>query len=204
MMDNENQISGLLITAGMSERMKEFKPVMLINGIPFITEIIRKMKIICNEIVVVVGFQKEKIQNEIEKYFPNNSGIQIVINKDYGKGMFTSLQCGMNHLINSNWVLYHFVDQPGLPDSFYNEFICQIDEKFNWIQPSYKTIKGHPIVFSKEIYQLIINASEENNLKDISQYTGINKKIWECDYSNVLQDIDTIKDYKREILNESF
>ncbi len=52
--------------------------------------------------------------------------------------MFTSLQTGLTAAINSDWILYHFVDQPGLPNKFYQEFIKQIDDEHNWIQPHLK------------------------------------------------------------------
>jgi molybdenum cofactor cytidylyltransferase len=202
MKEKLKDISGLLIAAGHSDRMNEFKPLMLYHGNTFIIEIIRKMKSICRKIVVVTGHYSEKIQSEIEKHLLINSGISIVFNNDYKKGMFTSLQCGLIELRNTEWVLYHFVDQPGLPEEFYKEFDSQVDENYNWIQPKYNSIKGHPIIFGKEILQPIISAPLDENLKNISMLPIVKKKYWKCIYPQVLQDIDTQDDYKKEIFNE--
>jgi molybdenum cofactor cytidylyltransferase len=143
------------------------------------------------------------IHVEIEKEYSVDSGISIVVNQEYEKGMFTSLQCGLKQLRNSEWILYHFVDQPGLPDLFYKEFAGQVDDNFNWIQPEYKNKKGHPIVFDKEIFSLITNASAKKNLNNISKHPQVKKKFWKCNYPQVLQDIDTQQDYQKEILIES-
>lgn len=195
-------IAGLLIAAGLSSRMEEFKPLMLSNGNSFIIEIIRKMKLVCNTIVVVTGYKSERLKAEIEKFFPEDPKIYFAFNSDYEKGMFTSLKCGITNLPSSDWILYHFVDQPGLPNEFYKQFINQIDKGYNWIQPKYENKNGHPILLGKNIFQFILNASPEENLKTISHQSSVNKKFWQCNYPQVLQDIDTPNDYEKEFQNE--
>ncbi|MCX6150848.1 MAG: NTP transferase domain-containing protein [Ignavibacteriales bacterium] len=195
-------ICGVLIAAGFSGRMNEFKPLMMYNGSSFVVEIIRKMQTVCDRIVLVTGYQNEKVQFEIEKYFSEDSSIVFAFNPDYEKGMFTSLQRGLKEAVDADWVLYHFVDQPGLTEVFYKEFIMQIEKESNWIQPVFAGRKGHPILLASSIFLFITNASQEDSLKNISLIPGVKKKFWNCNHSQVLQDIDTPEDYKREIENE--
>lgn len=201
-LDHQKNISGLLIAAGLSERMNKFKPLMLSDGSSFVIQILKKMKLVCRNITVVTGFNNELLKTEIEKYFPNDTQIHYAFNPNYEKGMFTSLQCGLRNLSDSDWILYHFVDQPCLPELFYKDFINQIDNKYNWIQPRYNNRNGHPILLEKSICQTILNDSSEKNLKDISLQSFMSKKFWQCNYPQVLQDIDTPEDYKKEIQNE--
>ncbi|RJP64736.1 MAG: hypothetical protein C4539_14175 [Ignavibacteriales bacterium] len=195
-------ISGLIIAAGLSSRMSLFKPLAKYNGNSFLTEIIRKLKLVCSNIVIVTGFKKDEINAEVEKYFPGDPQILLVFNPDYENGMFSSLQCGLRNLPESDWILYHFIDQPSLPVEFYKDFIEQTDNDYNWIQPRYKDRNGHPLLIGKSIFQTIINSYSNENLKIISSLPLINKKFWQCNYGQILQDIDTTEDYKREIQNE--
>jgi len=201
-LDHQTNISGLLIAAGLSRRMNNFKPLILSNGNSFVIEIIRKMKLVCNSIVVVTGFKSEILEAEIEKHFPEDSQIHLAFNPDYKKGMFASLQCGLQNVSYSDWTLYHFVDQPGLPGMFYKELADQVNDSFNWIQPRYSDRNGHPILLGKAIYNYILTTSMENNLKEISLQSFVNKKFWQCNYPQVLQDIDTPEDYRKEFENE--
>ncbi|MDZ7765977.1 MAG: NTP transferase domain-containing protein [Melioribacteraceae bacterium] len=81
--------------------------------------------------------------------------IKFVFNENYKSGMFTSLQAGLTNT-NTNWYLYHFVDQPSLPLNFYSDFANQIDDQSNWIQPTYQNRKGHPILFDNYVKEMIL------------------------------------------------
>ena len=109
--------------------------------------------------------------------------------------MFTSLQKGLEKAKECDWILYHFVDQPHLPQNFYLEFYSQISDKFDWIQPAFSEKNGHPILLNKSLFDHIIYADENSTLKDLNNKLKINKKIWNCDYKEVLDDIDTPEDY---------
>ena len=126
-----------------------------------------------------------------------NSKIEFVFNPDYEEGMFTSLQAGLAKAIESDWIIYHFVDQPGLPEMFYKEFVEQIDEKHNWIQPKIKEQKGHPILIRNDLFQIISDAPLNSNLRLISNDPKVKKKFWECNYSAIFQDINTEEDYSK-------
>jgi CTP:molybdopterin cytidylyltransferase MocA len=108
--------------------------------------------------------------------------------------MFSSLKNGIGGCNDEDWILYHFVDQPNLPDKFYTELISQIDRSFDWIQPVIYDKKGHPILFNYKVIQKIINGDSNSNLRLISQDTSIKKKYWECGYKEIFTDIDTVTD----------
>jgi molybdenum cofactor cytidylyltransferase len=110
--------------------------------------------------------------------------------------MFTSLKCGLNEEMNAKWILYHFVDQPGLPEEFYQAFTEQMDNKFDWIQPIYNNEKGHPLLLQNSIFNTILELPDESSLKDFSKNSDVNKKFWECSYREILQDIDFPSDLK--------
>ena len=62
-------INGLLISAGLSGRMGQFKPLMLYKNKSFVVTIVEKLLTVCERVVVVTGFQKEKIESTINSQF---------------------------------------------------------------------------------------------------------------------------------------
>lgn len=198
---NKLEINAIILSAGLSGRMKVFKPLADYKGKTFLNNIIIKLDKICNEINIVTGFNSVELKTETIKSLKKENQsevvnkIKFVFNESFQNGMFTSLQKGISKAKNCDWLLYHFVDQPGLPNNFYQEFLKQIDSKNNWIQPSFKNQHGHPILIGKELFELIIYSSTDSNLREISKNPKVKKKYWECDYREIFQDIDTEEDY---------
>ena len=191
-------LNSLLIAAGLSSRMGKFKPLLIYKNEPVIISIIKKLVSFSGYVFIVTGFKEKELIEIIVNHFPESelkNKIVFVFNQNFEKGMFTSLQKGLSEVKVCDWLLYHFVDQPQIPQSFYNDFISQTDDKFDWIQPSYNNKKGHPVLIRKSLFKYIINAEEDSSLKEITNSVKINKKIWDCNYKEILIDIDTTEDY---------
>ncbi|MCW8803377.1 MAG: NTP transferase domain-containing protein [Ignavibacteriaceae bacterium] len=190
-----------MLSAGLSGRMGKFKPLAEYKGKSFIYNIILKLNLVCDKIIIVTGFKEEDLKNRIIGDLSADDQAQIIKkmlfiqNENYKKGMFTSLQTGLAGARECDWILYHFVDQPGLPEKFYFDFVKQIDNNCNWIQPVNKEQKGHPILLGKDLFELIVNSSPDSNLREISNNPIVKKKYWECNYEEIFQDIDTEEDY---------
>ena len=191
-------LNSLLISAGLSSRMGNFKPLLLFRNEPIVISIIKKLLPISSKVFVVTGFKEKELIQVIEDQFSESEiedNIVFVSNHNYEKGMFTSLQKGLSEANECDWLLYHFVDQPQIPQNFYNDFISQIDDKYDWIQPSYNGRKGHPVLLRNTLFDNIIETEENSSLKEITNSGKLNKKTWDCDYKEILIDIDTPEDY---------
>ena len=199
----QNKISSIILSAGLSSRMNMFKPLADYKGKTFIHNIITKLDKSCDKIIIVTGFNSDELKTETikslkdENQFEAINKMNFAFNDSFQKRMFTSLQKGISEVEKCDWILYHFVDQPGLPSKFYLEFIKQIDFKYNWIQPSYNNQNGHPILISKDLFELIVNSPSDTNLREISKNQIVKKKFWDCDYIEIFQDIDTEEDYSK-------
>ena len=200
---NKPKINGLIVAAGLSGRMKSFKPLADYKGKSFIINIILKLEVICDQIFIVTGHKEDDLKSAVINDLTKANQtvllkkIEFVYNESYEKGMFTSLQKGISAARNCDWILYHFVDQPGLPDFFYNDFILQIDIQHNWIQPSYKDKNVHPILIKSDFFDLITNSPPESSLREINKNPIVKRKFWECDYKEIFQDIDTDEDFSK-------
>ena len=186
----KNNVTGLILAAGLSQRMGAFKPLMNFQGKPFVVSIINKLLDHCGKIIVVTGCWADELTGVIKANFDTNQ-IKLEYNPDYEKGMFTSLRKGVAAAQGNDWVLYHFIDQPFFTNAFYSEFVSQIDVSYDWIQPSYNGRPGHPIMFGKKVSDLIINSLLQSSLREIKNNHAVIRKEWACSYPEVLIDFDT-------------
>jgi len=207
----EKHVCGLLIASGYSGRMARLKALLDIGGVSFITGILLKLSLVCDKVVVVLGHEKTAIENrlndELAKMSVSESAtlrtasknavdkLEIIFNEKYDDGMFTSLQKGISNVQDYSWVLYHFVDQPAVPKSFYYELTEQIDNNCGWIQPVYGERPGHPLLISSSLYEIIGNADPGDNLRNILTPQKESRCLRDCDYPEILDDIDTLEDY---------
>lgn len=195
-------INALLISAGYSGRMGDFKPLIRLNNKTFVSQITEKLLSVCNTVTIVTGFRNDDVEEEIRNRFQteNNelaSRVNCVFNRDYKDGMFSSVQIGLSSIQNSDWVLFHFVDQPGISQNFYQELIAQIEDRYDWIQPVYEMKEGHPVLFKKTVIPKILESHSNYRMKLIRGDDEVRKKYWFTDNNFILEDIDTPEDLER-------
>ncbi len=204
-------IGAIILSAGKSGRLGEPKAFLRMNGETFIYHLIKKLNKFCNRLVIVFGFESEKMihklisDNVIKSYLDK---IRVVVNHYYEDGMFSSIQCGIAEMKDEDYIIIQQVDQPGLPEEFYSQFITSLEGYVEWMQPSYDGIPGHPIIISRQIAQSILMENSKSTLRDFKKRNiHIKTKIFECTFPQIHQDIDTYQDYQKllmEIRNESF
>ena len=86
-------ISAILLAAGQSKRLAgENKLIKYFKNKPLINHSIDALiKSKVNKIIIVLGYQS----NQVKKLIKKNKKISFVINKNYKKGMSTSIKCGV-------------------------------------------------------------------------------------------------------------
>lgn len=189
-------IDGLLLAAGYSSRMGEFKPLLERDGLPFVVGIARKMSRVCRRVVMVLGHRGDDIRAAFAAQ-RNIETLEFVENPRFDQGMFISLQAGMAALADCNWALYHFADQPQLPPEFYTGFVRCVQDKFDCIQPVHHGRKGHPLLLSRSLFASIQGAAQDRTLRDVLRDSNARLNLWECPFPQVLHDFDTPADLER-------
>lgn len=188
--------AGLIAAAGLSERMGSFKPLNIYKGETYLDAVIRKISFCCSEIWVVTGFNSDLIENEIKQKHSGGK-VRTVFNPAYESGMFSSLQRGIEKCSGQDFILYHFVDQPFLPERFYEEFMLEAGPEIDWLQPYYNGRGGHPLLLNRKSAALISNAPAGSNLRHIKREGELIIKEWNCAYPEILFDFDTPDDVER-------
>lgn len=187
-------IDGILLAAGYSSRMGDFKPLMEHDGLPFVIGIAEKMQRVCRRVIVVVGYRAGDIHAAFAAR-PPLPAVEFTENPQFDQGMFTSLQRGVAALHDADWALYHFCDQPHLPVEFYVEFIGFIAADCDVAQPVYRGQKGHPLLLNHHLLETIRQAPPNSTLRDF--IAKARSKIWDCSFPQILSDWDTPDDIER-------
>ena len=187
-------INAIILAAGASERMGKPKPLLRFNDKTFLDQIISVLKRSdVDRITVVLGAEAETIKKSADL-----SGTNIVINKDYQKGQLSSLILGIEQTPQeTDAILVCLVDNPFITKEVVNKIISKFKETNNpIIVPVFNKSRGHPTLFSKSLFDALLNAPEEQGARYVL-YSNEEKILeLETSESGILIGIDTPDDYK--------
>jgi molybdenum cofactor cytidylyltransferase len=183
-------ITALLLAAGKSERTKPWlKPLLPFQGKPVIEVIIDKLKESnADEVVVVLGHEAEKIKEVIKR----RKRVKVVINKNYKKGMLSSVKFGIKANPLSNFLIY-LVDLPLVKVRTINSIIKGYN-KDKIIVPAYKGKRGHPILIPQELIEELLLFKGET-LRDFVHEHEIEEIKTEDE--GVIINLNTLEDYEK-------
>jgi molybdenum cofactor cytidylyltransferase len=104
----------IILAAGASSRMGRPKPLLELDGETFLDRLIGRFYGICAPIVVVLGYEADRIRAGIR----NAGDVEFVINPSPERGMLSSLQCGLASLPgDAAAVLFTPADLPSIRTS---------------------------------------------------------------------------------------
>jgi molybdenum cofactor cytidylyltransferase len=197
------KIYGVILSAGYSSRMSQFKPLAKYKGDYFIINILKKLSNFCDKIFIITGYQAELLEMKIMEALETAdllNKIEFVFNKDFPKGMFSSVQTAARRLTEiatpQDYIFLHLVDQPQISLTVYEALVKIVEtHKSRIIIPSFSYRSGHPILFKSILLKKIINTKPTYTL----EYILVNEFIHyvNVDDSAILKDVNTNKDLKR-------
>lgn len=176
---------GIILAGGFSSRTNGNKMALMINGKTILEHTINGMKPFVDKIYLVTGHY----DSEIRTFIKEDEKIQIVFNKDYPKGMFSSILCGVSFVKDDFFILPG--DIPFINAHTY-ELILEGTKPVRI--PSYKGKEGHPLFIKKELIQELLKEDVDSNLKVFRDKQD--KEVIPTDDKFILRDIDTIEEYK--------
>ena len=196
-------ISSILLAAGQSKRMNgENKLIKEINGVPLINHAIENiLGSAVDEIVIIVGFEKEIIENIIKK----NKKIKIIYNKDFKTGISSSIKIGLNNISNKSEDFFISLgDMPNVNQNIYNKLIkakykynkkLKVEYKKEIIIPTYEGKEGNPILFSKFMKEKVMDIEGDFGAKKIIELNK--KKVLNVPFKNsgIILDFDRREDF---------
>lgn len=142
-------VTALVLAAGESSRtrpfMKQLYPVQNTTLIDFVIKKLVTSRV--ERVRVVLGFKWDEVNRAIK------SPVDIVVNKEYERGMLSSIKCG---LVDKDAYLIFPVDHPLVRVSTINALINALehqDPSFpQVIVPVFKGKRGHPVLMPESMF----------------------------------------------------
>ena len=150
-------IKAILLAAGQSKRMKsENKLIRLYKNKPLINyslNVLTKSKV--NKIILVLGHQHKEVKKIIKK----NKKIIFTYNKNYKKGMASSIKIGLKKISkNDKGFIIAQSDMPFVKQSDINKICRSINSKKFLVHAlKYKNRVGNPIGFDSSLIKKFKN-----------------------------------------------
>ena len=179
---------GIILAGGFSSRTQTNKMCLLIDGKPMIIHTIEAMKPFVTKIIVVTGH----FDQEIRKVIKEDETIQIVYNKDYTKGMFSSVLCGVKY-VNDDF----FIVPGDIPFISADTYQTLLKGTKPVRYPTYQEKDGHPLFIKKELIAELLKEDLDSNLRLFRDKQS--KETMPVNDKNILKDIDTLEDYQNVI-----
>lgn len=151
----KKRLGGILLAAGEGKRMEGLKPLLPINSTTFLECIIKKLKIVCEETIVVLGYQSSTIIKKVDL-----SGVKVVFNREYRKEQLSSLQAGLKEISkDTEGIIMALVDQPLVKEDTYKKLKNKfLEYERSIIIPTFGGKKGHPTIFTNFFFKELMNA----------------------------------------------
>ncbi|MBI2987703.1 MAG: nucleotidyltransferase family protein [Deltaproteobacteria bacterium] len=190
-------IVAVVLSAGESSRMGSPKALLPISGVSFIEEIVHALKETkVGRIIVVLGHHAEEIQKKMA-HLP----VIFVVNEGYAKGQLSSLVAAIRSFgphEKVDGVLVHLVDHPFISPILVDQMIDRFYESEKLIiVPRYQGRKGHPVLFSRELFPELLGAPLDQGAKAVVHSHRDRTLEIDTDYQGVTIDIDTPEEYRR-------
>lgn len=192
----EMKTGAVIVAAGMSSRMKAFKPLLALCGSTMIGTAIESLRSAgIGEISVVTGNQSEKLQ----KYLSGTGVICLYNDKYETTDMGYSAKIGLSYLENRCDRVFFL---PGDVPLFSKQSLVSMlndMEKSNCeiLLPVRGGKMGHPILISSSAIPFLIHYKGDGGLKGaIDSFAGLKKTI-ELDDIGMMLDADRPEDYER-------
>ena len=187
-------ISAILLAAGQSKRMNgENKLAKEIQDIPLIKLSVKNiLASSINEMIVVLGYQKEIIEKLIDKH----EKIKFVFNKDFESGMASSIKTGLDNLSDKTEAFFICLgDMPMISHDIYNQLIKSKDNK-EIIVPTYKGQQGNPVLFDKSMKETVMNITGDVGAKKILELNKDKILNLEINDQNITKGFNTLDDFR--------
>ena len=184
------QIGALIVAAGMSKRMGEFKPMLSIGSISIAQRVVATLSQTgVSKIVMVTGFNATILERHL-----SGNGIIFLRNENYETTqMFDSVKIGLSYLQDKcDKVLFTPVDVPLFTAKTVKTIL---DSGAPLAVPMCEGKQGHPILIAKELIPEILGDCGEMGLKGAMDRCSVPLLRIDVEDFGTIQDADTPEDF---------
>ncbi len=193
------KICGLILAAGLSSRMGDFKPLMDLLGKTAIERTVDSMLSAgVSPVMVVLGNRAEEVTQVLRGRYPEES-VRIAINPRYAvTDMLTSIKIGIRELPVCDAFFLLPGDMPAVRKGTFDRIRNEMEKnKAAVVFPLIQGARRHPPLISADIIEEILAFEGSGGLKSFwTQFDGGISAVSVDDIGCQL-DMDTMEDYRK-------
>ena len=186
------QIGALIVAAGMSSRMGDFKPMLSIGSISVAQRVVATLSQAgVSKIVMVTGYNATMLERHLA-----GNGIIFLRNENYrNTQMFDSVKIGLSYLLDKcDKVLFTPVDVPLFTAKTVKTIL---DSEAPLVVPVCQGEQGHPILIANELISEILEDSGEMGLRGALDRCSVPLLRVAVEDFGTIQDADTPEDFSK-------
>lgn len=186
------RLGGLILAAGLSSRMGEYKPLMEVDGESMIRHVVNMMKQAgASVIVVVTGYRREDLEHHLA-----DTGVEFVFNKEFATTQqLESLKLGLSALQGRcERIMISPADVPLVHEKTVSELLAL---EGDFIRPLYQGEPGHPVILEQDWASYVLQYEGPGGLKGAMESSGCKLINFDVTDMGVILDNDTKQDFER-------
>ncbi len=185
-------IGGVILAAGYSSRMGEFKPLLPVAGVPALRRSINALAAAGAEVAAVTGYRREALAPLLRSW-----GAAEIVNPDYDKGMFTSVLAGVRYFAEkgAEALLLLPCDCAAVPKEAVRQLIACAGDKGEYALPTFGGKNGHPLFIPRRYFEEILHFSGPGGLKGARSLHEESLLRLPMPWEGTVLDMDTPEDY---------
>ena len=184
----------VLLAAGMSSRMHDFKPMLPFSNSTIALNTVGLMKKInLDPIVVITGFRSDELMAHL-----SSTGVRFKKNERFENSeMFDSVKLGIEEIMEEcERILIMPMDIPAIEEKTFRTLLA-VEAPI--VRTKYQARAGHPIIIDRATAKKFLSYKGDNGLKGAVRANDIAPVDVEVLDEGVNKDIDTPEDYKKLI-----
>lgn len=195
-MRKDRNPAGLILSAGYSSRMHDFKPLMKIGSSTPLGILTQNLRIAgVQDIYVVTGHQSDRIREYLK-----DQDARIVHNEKFAEGMFTSIQCGVEAATRDghDCILMTPVDVPLIPPYIFKALMNRFynSDRSRFAVACCNGKKAHPLLIPASLAEEVLRSDGENGMKSVTAPYEADMIRMETHCESILYDMDTQEAYQ--------
>lgn len=189
-------VTGIILAAGLSQRMGRFKQLLPVDGERVLAEVVvDRVRAGLDRVLVVVGHRADEVRARLA-----DRDVRVVENAKYRQGMLSSVQCGVTAAsADAAGFLFCLGDQPDIPGGLIDTMLSTARRTgCGIVLPVWEGRGGHPVlVASRYRHEILSLTGAEGGLRAVTRGHLDDTIEVPVDSAAVVEDLDTPDQYGR-------